>query len=313
MNRDDLLFNISQMYYEQNLTQAEIAQRMHISRPSVSNLLAEARQRGIVKISVHHPNSPIMPLASDIKKHYHLKTVLIAPHHLTTSSRQAVGQLAAQFIEGLIPDIHSLGIGWGTTMHEFARATRPHHFSHLEVIPLIGGVGVNDIRYHSNHLAFLLNERYQCKVSYFYAPPFAESLALKAMFEQSDFYQQHLSKIKEVDLAIMGVGNPSQNTPFIDLGYVSPQDIKEYQSLGIVGDILSTFFDAQGQTIHTDFSRRLLGISLEDLKSLKNVVILATGREKTQAVKTLISLGYVHHIIIDEELAEGLLPNMFAS
>lgn len=307
MNRDDLLFKISQLYYEQSLTQAEIAKRMHISRPSVSNLLSEARDRGIVKISIQHPTSHVIPLESDIAKHYNLDTVIIAPHYISSSPRQTVGELAARFIEKLIPNIYSLGIGWGTTMHEFARASNHHTFKHLEVIPLIGGVGVNDIRYHSNHLAFLLNERYQCKVSYFYAPPFAESLELKTMFEQSEFYTQHLNKIKSVDFAIMGVGNPAKNTPFVDLGYVSPQEIKEYQSLGIVGDILSTFFDADGQTIQTDFSRRLLGISLEDLKAIKNVVILATGSEKIQAVKTLISLGYVNHIIIDEELAEGLI------
>lgn len=307
MNRDDLLYKVSQHYYEQSLTQADIAKKLHISRPSISNLLKEAREKGIVKISIHHPTSHVIPLETNIAKHYKLDTVIIAQNHLRTSNRQEVGQLAARFIENLIPDIQTLGIGWGTTMHEFARACHHHSFKHLEVIPLIGGVGVNDIRYHSNHLAFLLNERYKCKVSYFYAPPFAETLELKTMFEQSEFYKQHLYKIKEVDFAIMGVGNPAKNTPFVDLGYVTPQEIEEYQSLGVVGDILSTFFDDKGHTVHTDFSRRLLGISLEDLKTIKNVMILATGKEKTQAVKTLISLGYVNHIVIDEDLAEGLM------
>ena len=49
------LVEISRLYYEEGLTQAEIAGRLDISRPAVSKLLAEARIRGIVKIEIKSP------------------------------------------------------------------------------------------------------------------------------------------------------------------------------------------------------------------------------------------------------------------
>ena len=49
------LVEISRLYYERDLTQAEIAKRMNISRPAVSKLLQEARLRGIVKIDIKSP------------------------------------------------------------------------------------------------------------------------------------------------------------------------------------------------------------------------------------------------------------------
>lgn len=50
-----LLAKVASLYYEQDLTQAEIAKRLNISRPQVSRLLAEGRQEGVVKITIHYP------------------------------------------------------------------------------------------------------------------------------------------------------------------------------------------------------------------------------------------------------------------
>ncbi len=45
--RAQLLANIANMYYEQHMTQAEIAREIGYSRSAVSRLLLEAHQRGI--------------------------------------------------------------------------------------------------------------------------------------------------------------------------------------------------------------------------------------------------------------------------
>lgn len=305
--RDALLIQVSVLYYEKGLTQSEIAKRIHVSRPTVSNLLAEAREKNIVRISIQHPEMDTVQLQENIKDRYHLETVMIAHSVDNQQSKRLVGQLAAKFIERHIAKIHSLGIGWGTTLYEYVKAANFNYFPHLTIIPLIGGAGVNNIHYHSNHLAFLLYEKYQCHVSYFYAPAFAETIELKRMFERSDLFKQHLEKIKQVDFAICGVGNPAENTPFTYMGYINRQDEQEFKEMGVVGDILATFFDAQGRPIQTHFSDRLLGLSLSELKKIQNVLVLATGKEKTQGVKTLIELGYVNHIIIDNQIAEGLM------
>ncbi|PKM54989.1 MAG: transcriptional regulator, partial [Firmicutes bacterium HGW-Firmicutes-3] len=43
------LIHVSQLYYEENKTQSEIASDLDISRPAVSYLLNKARKAGIVK------------------------------------------------------------------------------------------------------------------------------------------------------------------------------------------------------------------------------------------------------------------------
>ena len=51
------LMTAAVMYYEQSASQQEIADRMGISRPSVSRLLQRARDLGIVRIEIVPPAS----------------------------------------------------------------------------------------------------------------------------------------------------------------------------------------------------------------------------------------------------------------
>ncbi len=55
MQENEQLFQIAQMYYEQNLTQEEISKKVHISRSNISKMLKRARNVGIVEIVVHCP------------------------------------------------------------------------------------------------------------------------------------------------------------------------------------------------------------------------------------------------------------------
>jgi DNA-binding transcriptional regulator LsrR (DeoR family) len=50
-----LLTKVSTLYYVGQQTQQEIADRLRLSRPRVSRLLAEALERGIVQISIAPP------------------------------------------------------------------------------------------------------------------------------------------------------------------------------------------------------------------------------------------------------------------
>ena len=54
-NRVDLLVHISELYYQQELSQQEISQIMGISRPTVSRLLDEAKETGVVEVIIHSP------------------------------------------------------------------------------------------------------------------------------------------------------------------------------------------------------------------------------------------------------------------
>ena len=71
------LVEISRFYYEEGLTQAEIAKKLDISRPAISKLLSEARIRGIVKIEIKSPLESNERLLQALSSQFHLDGGLI--------------------------------------------------------------------------------------------------------------------------------------------------------------------------------------------------------------------------------------------
>ncbi len=53
--REELLAEVAILTYDQGLTQREVADRIGVSRSTVSRLLDEARRKGIVEVYINSP------------------------------------------------------------------------------------------------------------------------------------------------------------------------------------------------------------------------------------------------------------------
>lgn len=309
-NRNHLLINIAKMYYEQNLTQNEIANELNISRPTISTLLKEARNNGLVKITIEDPNNNIHQLERTIKNKYNLSSIIISP--VTGSSSQikrSIGELAATYIETNLPKINSLGIGWGTTMAEFVYAAKKTNSTQLEIIPLMGGVEISDISFHTNHLVFRLAQKYNAKAGYFYAPAIAEDIKTKQLFLESSIIKKIFKKAKNCDAAIVSLGNPLSSNTYKNWELLSNRDLPELKNKKLAGDILANFFDIDGNIIETNLSNRMIGLDLISLTQIPSVLLLASGIDKANSLKILITKYGFKEIIIDLEIANYLIQN----
>lgn len=306
--RDELLLKIALLYYEEEITQSKIAEMLNLSRPTVASMLKEARQKGIVKIMIQHAEHDLLQKQASIRKKYHLQNLEIAT--LTNSNQKDIkaiaGELCTNLIEPLLPKIKNLGLGWGTTVYQYVTQANYLNLPDMKIIPLIGGVGLSHVKYHSNHLAFMLSQKYHSEVSYFYAPAIAESLEVKETLLKTNMLKEILTAGKNVDLAILGIGNPILSSTYHQLGYIDQTDTEILAKEKAIGDIGSTFFDKNGAPVFTDLSERMIGLSLEDIRKLKRVVIIATGEEKAESIETLLKMGFVTDLIIDETIADYL-------
>ena len=50
-----LMVKCAQMYYDEELNQANIAEKLQISKSSVSRILSAAKEEGVVKVVVNNP------------------------------------------------------------------------------------------------------------------------------------------------------------------------------------------------------------------------------------------------------------------
>ncbi|MBV5336698.1 MAG: hypothetical protein J0653_01435, partial [Deltaproteobacteria bacterium] len=90
-----LLTKVSKLYYEDNLNQDEIVSRLHISRSTISRLLAQAREEGVVKIVVVPPTGTYANLETDIEQKYEVEEVIIADVPTPDSPQMIARELGA--------------------------------------------------------------------------------------------------------------------------------------------------------------------------------------------------------------------------
>lgn len=305
LDRENLIIKVVLLYYEEEATQSEIAKKLNISRPTVASLLHEAKEKGIVKITIQHNELHLVKLQEMLAKKYDLKNVRIAAKK-QKDIKVAAGKLCVDLIEPLLSNINKLGIGWGSTLYEYVEQANLLKLNHLKIIPLVGGIGLSEVRFHSNHLAFVLSEKYNCDVSYFYAPAIADTLEVKETLLHTELVKEIIDEGKKVDFALLGVSDPVRSSTYKKLKYISTEEAALLKKERAIGDIGSTIFTANGTPLKRGFSQRLLGIELKDIKKIPRVVIVATGKEKTESIQALLNMNVITDLIIDEEIAELL-------
>ncbi|MGT2951155.1 hypothetical protein BU202_07675 [Streptococcus cuniculi] len=306
-NRHQLIYQTALLYYKEQKNQSEIAKQLQLSRPTVAQLLKEALQQGIVQITISPKANPNIELSQRLTEKYNLQTVIITPtksseHH----TKVALGAAVAEFVEQYAHSLSSIGIGWGSTLYEFVQAAKNMPYPHLNIVPLMGGANVELLHLHSNHLCFRLAEKYSATASYYYAPAIADHPLLKKELMRSSLIKDAHKKALAVDLAIVSIGNPRESSTYQQLGVVTPEDEADIIEKQVVGDALASFYDKEGTILETSLTKRMVGITLDELEMMNEVAIIASDLIKAPSLFALLRKGCVDHLIIDESIAHYL-------
>jgi DNA-binding transcriptional regulator LsrR (DeoR family) len=140
-SKQQLLARVSSMFYEQELTQSEIGEKLGLSRVKIYRLLKEAKEAGIVQIIISWPIKRDGGLEQQLKKVFGLEEalVLVAPKQ-EDALLPELGQLAARYLETLFKDHMTLAICLGKTTYEVIQAIRPNKSLHVNVVQAIGSL-----------------------------------------------------------------------------------------------------------------------------------------------------------------------------
>src|SRR5690606_36017485 len=101
--------------------------------------------------------------------------------------------------------------------------------------------------------------------------------------------------------------NPFENSTLESLGYLDEGDLSKLKELGVVGDIGFRFFNEMGNKVDNPFSKKMVGLSLEDLKNIKKVIAVVSGVYKADALLAMLRGGYIDILVTDEATANAVL------
>jgi DNA-binding transcriptional regulator LsrR (DeoR family) len=304
-----LMLQAARMYYQDDLSQQEVAHHLGLSRQKVSRLLKEARALGIVHIRLSDPFAANPELEQRLKQTFGLRQVVLTPGDGLTAGalRQRLGVAAAAYLTQAMPDEALVGIGWGRTLHQVVSALEKERQAYIHTVPLIGGIGQLSPSFQVNDLARRLAEAFGGTWRALYAPAFTDDLEAWQTLVRLAEVQQVARLWPQLHLAIVGIGHfeVQHLAAMFFADSLSQQALARFEAAGAVGDICGRFFDAHGRPI--DGGSGVLGISLEQLRPLQNVVGIAGGAEKTAAVLGAIRGGYLGTLITDTLTAQAVL------
>ena len=314
MNEDklELLAQIASWYYEQNLTQEDIARRIGKSRSMVSRLLREAREEGIVEVRVRHPflrrNAT---LESRLCQTFGLQSawVLDNPPADYTLLLSRVGQLGARCLRSYLHDGMSIGVGWGTGVHAVVRAMGELPLQKAMVVQIIGAVGYGDPLIDGPELARWLAQKLDAAHRFLHAPLLVDNENLARALLQERAIAETLALARQVDMAIIGIGTVVRELSSLRrAGYLSQEDLLHLQTQGVVGDLLARQIDIRGRVLDLPLHRRIIGIDVpEDLARIPLVVAVAGGERKAPAILAALRSGLINALVTDAQAAVTVL------
>lgn len=309
--RAQLLANIANLYYEQHMTQAEIALEIGYSRSAVSRLLLEAHQRGIVEIRIHYPLNRSVELERKLRDRFGLRDVYVLAKGTSSDERalRQLGRLGAACLDEVLTQESILGISWGTAIYEVSNALRAREWPRVRVVQMIGAAGRGDPLIDGPELARSLAQTLGADYFTLNAPLIVDDPSIRQALTQESNIRETLGLASQADVALVGIGSVEPDiSSLVRAGYTQAKEMMAIKATGAVGDICACHYDKDGHILDIDINQRSIGVSLQTLSRPSCTVIgVAGGAGKATAILGALRGHFVDILVTDSMAAERIL------
>ena len=297
---ESLMVKAAWYYYFENLTQQAIADRLCISRMRVIKLLEAARQTGVIQFRLRSDGVGMMEVSRRLMEKYHLKDVFIIPTpDAGAQPNEAVARAGAMYVADRLGDNACINVGYGDTLSRTLNHLATMVQSPVTCISLTGGV--------SYYLPNARSNIFNARLVLMPAPLLASTPEMAAAMLAESSVSEILRMASLSSFTLVGIGAMDDSATIIKSGMLSQADLLRLRTSRAVGDVLCHFLGADGQLIPTPIEDRLIATPLSGLKAMPNVVGLAAGAQKVEAIRAVLRGGYLDVLITDEATADLLL------
>jgi DNA-binding transcriptional regulator LsrR (DeoR family) len=305
-----ILAEVATLYWIDKLNQEQIARQIGRSVPTVSRLLAEAEAAGIIEVRVRYPSAIVPELQAELIHRFGLRVARVLSASSSDPARllSQLGELGARYLATVLRDGMSVSVGWGRTLYEVVQALGPTHRRDVQVAQALGSLG-SKLPAIDNHLITrLLADRVGGSPHFLPAPMIVESELVREALLQDPQVRETLDigRCSDISLTGIGVANP-ELAGMYRAGYIDERALDEIRKKGAVGDILVEFFDKDGRWLNLPVTRRVIGLSVDDLAGIPTVIAVAGETRKAAAVLGALRGSVLHVLVTDEATAREVI------
>lgn len=309
VGNEKLMVKVCKLYYVDDMKQEDIAKKLGISRPTISRLLKDAKEAGIVKIQIVSPfASDYSDLEKSLELKYGLKNVIVVGDQTDDDSlKQELGREAAYYLERILKPKDVVGLSMGTTLRYIPQHVTSRKESKFTFVPLLGGVGQANIEIHPNQIVMDIANVFGGSYMLLHAPAVVSDPNLIKSFSQELGIKNVMEMIKKVNVAVVGLGAlVDENSTMMATGYYDQNDIEHMKQKNAVGDICMQTYNADGEAQDFESNKKVIGYPIENLRKIETVIAVAGGKSKLNAIKGAIKGGYINVLITNYSNAAEL-------
>lgn len=307
-----LLVRAATMYHLEGLTQAEVAARLGLSRPTAGRLIARARAQGLVRVVIDAPPHMAGSIHTDEEREletaFGLKEALIIDQLAdgTQTGDSALGRAGASVLIRRLDPNSTLGFTWGPETVAVADSITPRSASCRRVVQMDGSM--TSVEYHTgvDHALSRFAERLSAQPLRLVAPLYADPDTVKAL-QRDSILSQSFKAAEEADVMVFGVGSVTTSTTLFEGAYIDAAILDELTGLGAVGEIGGRFYDKDGVTVESSLVDRTVSVPLEAVRSCPTTMLISGGTHRRESILGALRGGLATTLITDLGTAHWLI------
>ena len=292
---------VARRYYLEDQKQGDIARELGVSRPLISRMLSEARELGIVEITIHEPWAGAASLLDRLRSAGYIRGgVLVEDGKDDAATNRLLSQGAIELLRQL--GTRRLGVGWGYLIGQLVTwlEENPQPGSTVaDICPLVGNASIPARNYQSNENVRLMAQQLGAVPHFLYLPALPESLEEKQLLCSTEVYRQTCQQWEQMDTALVNIGNYPSSPDFASL--------VRYGSLlqqhHACGRMLIYYFNEAGTVIQSeqDFA---IQIPMDTLRQCPNIIGVCSANTSARALLGALRTGLLTHVAARSELVK---------
>jgi DNA-binding transcriptional regulator LsrR (DeoR family) len=313
--RYEEMYEAAIRYYVHNETMESIARHLKVSRSSVSRLLSQARETGIVRVSLAAEIGSRSPAALTLSQTFNVKVHLVTVGDAASSGArmERVCRLGASLLAESAHDGALIGCAWGVTTANTVRYLERRPLRDAYIVQMNGG---NNAQYtaafYVGSILEPLGEAFDARVIHFPVPAFFDYKATKEAMWRERSVQAVIAYHNRLDLAIFGVGAIHGRVPshVYSAGYLEHDDLAQLAADGVVGDVNTVLFREDGSYTDIALNERATGLTPADMQRIPTRIGVVADPSRASAVLGALRAQTITDLVIDDATAHAVIERL---
>jgi central glycolytic genes regulator len=311
---------LKNIYYNQPIGRRALSQELSMGERVVRTEVNFLKDQGLIDVNsigmmvtkegenilesleeIIHEINGLNKIEEKLKNYLKLAKVIVVPGDLEEDRTvlKEMGRVAAAYIKDLIDNDSIITLTGGSSVSQIVENFPKINKNNVIVVPARGGIGKN-VETQASTLAAKLAAKIGASHKLLHVPDNLNHEALETMSNVPEI-KEIIEIISKANILIFGIGRADEMARRRGL---TEEEVQEILNKGAVAEAFGYYFDKSGNII---YKTPTIALNFEDVKNIKNIIAIAGGKNKAEAIIATKTHNPSVTLITDEGAAREIL------